>query len=280
MIIDFHTHTFPNKVAQKAIEKLSNSANILNYTKGTYDDLLLSMKKDGIDYSVILPVATKAGQEKSINYSALELNQNFEETGIISFGAIHPDDEDYKNILRFLSNNGFKGIKLHPVFQNTYFNDIRYKRIIDCAVENNLIIVTHAGYDISFPGADFVSPSHILPIIKEMHPKNLVLAHMGGWDCFSEVLEEIAGSDVYFDTSFSLNPLKTPSHADRDPQTFLPVQKFVKLVEKHGSDKILFGSDSPWTSQKESVELIKTSGLSQEDIKKILGQNAKNLLKL
>ena len=38
-----------------------------------------------------------------------------------------------------------KGIKLHPDYQDTYFNDIRYKRIISYATELGLIISVHAG---------------------------------------------------------------------------------------------------------------------------------------
>lgn len=280
MIIDFHTHTFPDSIAANAIEKLSHSANIINYTKGTYADLSQSMKETGINYSVILPVATKAGQEKSINHSALNINENFEQTGILSFGTIHPEDDDYKNILRFLSDNGIKGIKLHPVFQKTYFDDIRYKRIIDYAMERNLIVVTHAGFDISFPKADFVTPSHIIPILKELKPSKLVLAHMGGWDCWDEVLDEIAGYPVYFDTSFSLNPLRAQNKKEETNRPVLHTEQFLKIIKKHGADKILFGSDSPWSCQKESVELLKNTGLKEDEQDQILGQNAKILLQL
>lgn len=272
MIIDFHTHTFPEKLAQSAIAKLSASAHITNYLEGTLKDLISSMENTHIDYSVLLPVVTKPQQEKNINRVAVETNEHFENNGIISFGGIHPDNEDYKEILRFLANHGVKGIKLHPVFQKTYFNDIRYKRIISCAMENDLIVVTHAGYDISYPGADFVTPSHILPILTELAPKKLVLAHMGGWDCWDEVLDRIAGRDVYLDTSLSYN--------QKTARLQLGIGQFTDFVKKHGSDRILFGTDSPWSDQSDCIRIMKKMGLSETAYSNIMANNAKRLLNL
>lgn len=287
MIIDFHTHIFPERLAQSTIARLSDSADIKNYVEGTLSDLKSSMEHAQIDYSIILPVVTKPQQEKTINRVAIETNERFEKNGILSFGGIHPENEDYKDILRFLANNGVKGIKLHPVFQKTYFNDIRYKRILACAMEHDLIVVTHAGYDISYPGADFVTPAHILPIMKELKPQKLVLAHMGGWNCWDEVLSSIAGGDVYLDTSFSLTPLRSPaskktplSRNQKTARLQLGIGQFVNLVKKHGSDRILFGSDSPWSDQTECIDILKNTGLSDTDLAKIMGINAKNLLNL
>ncbi|MBQ6976880.1 MAG: amidohydrolase family protein, partial [Selenomonadaceae bacterium] len=42
--------------------------------------------------------------------------------------------------------------------------------------------------------------------------------------------------------------------------------------------KILFGTDSPWTSAKNSIEFIKNLPLNDDDRNKILGLNARKLL--
>ena len=52
------------------------------------------------------------------------------------------------------------------------------------------------------------------------------------------------------------------------------------MVEKHGANKILFGTDSPWSDQKEALTFIKESGLGKKDLSLILGSNASELLKL
>ena len=281
LIIDFHAHTFPEQIAQRAIAKLSESAHIKNYLDGTLDSLKASMRTAGIDYAVLLPVATKPAQQEDINRAAILTNDRFHETGIMSFGGIHPDNDNYKQILRELANHGIKGIKLHPVFQQVYFDDIRYLRIMECACENDMIILTHAGLDASFPEQTFASPKHIRNVLKQIKPDKLVLAHMGGWCCWEEVEELLTSYSVFLDTAFSLSPLRSNTGTDTD-EHYKPLSRdqFVRMVNTFGADHILFGSDSPWTDLSESLKLVQESGLSHSDIQNILGHNAAKLLEI
>ncbi|MDE6924160.1 MAG: hypothetical protein K2P59_02715 [Acetatifactor sp.] len=98
---------------RERVNSLAESARISNYLDGTTDDLRHSMKDAGIDCSVLLPVVTKPEQQSSINEIAIELNRHFRNTGLISFGGIHPDNEDYRQILQNLARNGIKGSKHH-----------------------------------------------------------------------------------------------------------------------------------------------------------------------
>ena len=281
MIIDFHTHTFPEQIARRAIAKLSNSAHIKNYSDGTLEGLKRSMKAAGIDHTVLLPVVTKPTQAEDINRLAIELNDRSRETGILSFGGIHPDNEDYKAIIKDLANHGIPGVKLHPVFQETYFDDIRYLRIMECACENDLIILTHAGYDISFPGADFSAPARIRSAYQQIHPKKLVLAHMGGWGCWNDTEELLADCSVYLDTAFTLDPLRSNT-GDDAAEHYAPLsrEQFLRIVKTFGSDHILFGTDSPWTDMWEALKLVRESGLTSSELKAVLGGNAAKLLNL
>ena len=319
MIIDFHTHIFPDSLAPRAIDKLSKSADIISYTDGTFQGLQDSMKRNGISYSVLMPVVTRPSQQEQVNRIAMETNEKALETGIFSFGGIHPDNEDYAQILSHLASHGIKGIKLHPVFQNTYLDDIRYMRIIDCACSLGLCILVHGGYDISFPTLDYVTPIHVLPVIEDIHPDKLILAHMGGWHCWNDVERFLVGTNVYFDTSFSITPLRSPSlfSQPEDPNENgssgpvangssgpdangsgitnvlgdesscekiapshqqMSMIQFCNMVRNHGADKILFGTDSPWASQKESLKLLTSSGLSHGELADIMGGNAARLL--
>ena len=157
MIIDFHTHSFPDDIADRAVGRLAQSGGIPNYLDGRVDSIKASMKKAGIDYSVLLPIATKPSQHTTINKIAIETNKSFKSTGIISFGTIHPDNDDYKTIISDLAKAGVPGIKLHPVFQRTNIDDPRCLRIIECANDNDLIVSIHCGMDISFPNCDEAS---------------------------------------------------------------------------------------------------------------------------
>lgn len=280
MVIDFHTHTFPRTLAGRAISRLAESARARNYLDGTEDTLCASMREAGIDYSLVLPVVTKPSQQEHINRNAIEINERSNETGLLSFGGIHPDNEDYREILHGLANNGIKGIKLHPVFQRTYLDDIRYLRIMECACENGLIILTHAGYDISYPNEDYSGVSHIVSVLDTIRPDKFVLAHMGGWDCWKEVEEKLLGRDVWLDTSFSLLPISPAPGTVRDPEENPPLsgEQFLRMVRMHGADHILFGTDSPWGGQKETLGAVKKSGLSPKELSLILGDNAAKLL--
>lgn len=281
MIIDFHTHTFPQQIAKRAIAKLSDSAHIKSYSDGTLAGLKYSMQAADIDFAVLLPVVTKPAQQEDINRLSIETNEHFQETGILSFGGIHPDNEDYRTILKSMADHGVPGVKLHPVFQQTNIDDIRYLRIMECACENDLIILTHAGQDASFPGADFVTPERIRCALKQVQPDKLVLAHMGGWGCWDEAEELLTGFNVYLDTAFSLSPLRSNTDdAISDHYAPLKQEQFLRMVKNFGADHILFGSDSPWTDIAESLRLVQESGLNPLDLGAILGGNAARLLHL
>ena len=281
MIIDFHTHTFPDRIVKRAIAKLSESAHIKNYLDGTLDDLKSSMQSADIDYAVLLPVVTNPAHQNDINQTAVLANEHFHETGILSFGGIHPDNENYREILRNLTAKNVRGIKLHPVFQKTCFDDIRYLRIIECACENDLIILTHAGFDASFPDQALVTPDRIHNVLKQIRPRKLVLAHMGGWNCWDQAEELLSSYDVFLDTAFSLNPLRSNNGQVNDgPYKPLEKAQFLRMVNAFGTKRILFGSDSPWTDLKESLAYIYNSGLTPSQLQDILGNNAAKLLKI
>lgn len=282
MIIDFHTHTFPSFLADKAINTLSHNGQIKNYIRGTNDSLISSMNEAHVDYSVLLPVATKPTQTQNINQNAIAINEFSKESGLISFGGIHPDNENPKKIIKDLAMKGIKGIKLHPIFQKTYIDDIKYLHIIEYACENDMIVLIHAGYDITIPLYNYANISHIVTMLDTLQPKNVILAHMGGWGCSSQVEGTLLGRDVYFDTALSLLSLKSATSTKRQTEEApsLSRERFLRFVKKHGASKILFGTDCPWDSQKNVIQFIKDCGLSENDTAAILGDNAAKLLNL
>ena len=277
MIIDFHTHTFPDALAERAVERLKKNSHAANYLSGKLADLKQSMRSAGYDYVVLLPVVTKPAQQEKVNQLAAEINGTAEETGVISFGGIHPENDNYKEIINRLVSYHIKGIKLHPVFQNTYLDDIKYIRLVDYACEQGLLVLIHAGYDIGFPGVDYATIEHVVPLLDAVANRQIILAHMGGWGCYDDVEEKILGREVWLDTAFSIRSKDVPpEHAG----SFMPVDRFVSFVRTHGADKILFGTDSPWEGQRQALQLISDSGLSDTELQAVLGANAAKLLGL
>ena len=269
MIIDFHTHVFPDKIVGKTIAMLSQKANVPAYSDGTADGLIARMEEAGVDVSVTLPVVTNPQQFDSILRFASAINERFanEKRRLISFAGIHPACEDIEGKMALIKKSGFLGVKLHPDYQGTFIDDEGYVKILECARENDLIVVTHAGYDFGFPDQPIrCTADRALNLIRRVPYNKLVLAHLGAGDNYADSLEKLCGLDVYLDTSFVL-PL-----IDRDT--------FAKMLEKHGADRLLFATDSPWSSIKESVDIIKSFSLGSEAEEKIFSGNAKALLGL
>lgn len=211
--------------------------------------------------------AQQINESQSRQDTALSLNEGSGANAeLLSFGGIHPDSTDYKKELKMLSNLGFRGIKLHPDYQGVYFDDIRYLRIIEYATELGLIIVTHAGVDIGFPDLVRCTPERALRVLREVKPEKLVLAHMGGWSLWEEVIDTLAGESVYFDTAYSMGHISE--------------EHFVTLCRSHGADKILFGTDCPWGNPKRDVETFLSMPLTYEEQESILHRNAECLLEM
>ncbi len=263
MIIDFHTHIFPEKIAAKTIENLERVGGIKAATDGTLKGLLDSMERCGVDMSVILPVATKPSQFESIHSFAQNVNEKYADR-LISFGGIHPDCEDYKKELDTIKAMGFKGIKLHPDYQGVMIDDVRYMRIIEYASELGLIILTHAGTDIGLPNPVHCPPQNMRKVLDTIKPEKMVLAHYGGWGLWEDVYDYLAGENVWLDTAFIFD--------------YITREQFFKILEKHGSDKILFATDSPWSDMAKGIDWIRGLSLPQNVTEDILSGNAKRLL--
>lgn len=280
MIIDFHTHTFPNKSSEKIVNHLAHTGCIPPHTDGSVIGLFSSMKEADIDYSVNLPVMTKPGQVEKVNSSLIMQKEYLLDMKIITFGGMHPDYVNYKEELLRLKQAGIPGIKLHPAYQNVDLDDIRMMRIIDEASSQGLITLVHAGIDIGIYDHNYSSVAHILKLLKEVAPEKLVLAHMGNWGCWNEVESDLAGAHVYFDTAFSYGPITPLPECSKSPYLSynLHPDDFVRLARKHGTDKVLFGTDSPWEDQKDYVKRISHMAFTKKELEQILSENAKNLL--
>ncbi|MDO5403239.1 MAG: amidohydrolase family protein [Eubacteriales bacterium] len=265
MVIDFHTHTFPEAIAHKTINILEKRCGQKAYTDGTLNGLFLQMQAGGIDMSVIQPVVTRPEQFKTINNTSCYINEHYEGS-IISFGGIHPDSADYKGELKTIKAMGLKGIKLHPDYQNTFIDDIKYMHIIDFASELGLITLIHAGVDVGIPKPVHCTPLAADNMLRQVNPERLILAHLGGCDMWDDVERYLIGKNVYLDTAVIYGRISN--------------EQFTRIVNGHGADKILFATDSPWCEQKSSVQWINDQTLSENEKQLIFSDNACRLLNI
>lgn len=260
MIIDFHTHCFPDELARRAIPLLASRAKITPYADGTAQGLCSSMKKAGISLSVVQPVATRPQQVRRIN----EWAKNNQGGELLFFAAFHPDLERPLEEIKLIKEQGFKGIKLHPDYQEFFVDEERMFPIYEAIFKEDLIILFHAGVDVGLPPPVHCTPQRLAKVLEHFPGGKVVAAHMGGYLCWDEVERELLGKEVFFDTSFSFCDLGK--------------ERMQRLILGHGPEKILFATDSPWTDQSEEIANIRSLGLTEEMTQKILGLNAASLI--
>ncbi len=267
MLIDFHTHIFPEKIASATISKLEASANNHAYTDGTEKGVREALERANADLAIALPVLTRPTQFDSVVRFALGVNERFNkfDRKILSFAGMHPACEDIRGKMKFLKDNGFKGVKIHPDYQETYIDNDGYIEILKCAKDYDLIVVTHSGIDDGYKDRPVMCPPELVnKVINKVGHERFVLGHYGAHKQWSEVLTLLAGKKVYFDTAFTLHEI------DED--------LFKAILDKHGDERVLFATDCPWRDIKDDVEILKSYNLPKETQDKIFYKNALKLL--
>lgn len=263
MLIDFHTHCFPNKLVARAMEVLErNSGNIQPQTDGTADGILRHLDQHGLDKAVVLNIATNPKQQHNVNDFAAAINSQ----RLIAFGSVHPDAPDCIDELYRIREMGLKGIKLHPEYQNFYVDADKMLNIYETADKLDLIVSFHAGVDIQYFEPVHNTPERMAHILPAFTKGRVVAAHMGGWQLWHEVEKHLVGKNLYLDTAFCYANMPAP-HAKR-------------IVKRHGADKILFGSDLPWSSSGLTRRFVESWGLSPDEYAAVMGGNAARLLGL
>lgn len=264
MIIDFHTHCFPDKIAEKALLVLKNRSGITRpFHDGTVDGLLELAKSSGIDCSVVLNIATNPYQQSKVNDFAISLR---DVDGIVPFGSVHPDSPDALNELERLKANGIKGVKLHPDYQDFFVNEKKMIPIYEKIASLGMITLFHCGFDIGYPEPVHCTAQALAEVLPVFDGAPVVAAHFGGIWSLSETRKYLAGKNVYLDTAYCYGTI-TPRYAK-------------EVIDIHGADKILFASDAPWNAPWQDIELIKCFGLDEAEEKAVLGGNARKLLGL
>jgi uncharacterized protein len=259
-IIDFHTHAFPDALAAKAMSVLEKNASVKAVLDGRLSSLLESMDRSGIDKSVVCSIATKPSQFDPI----IEWSRAIRSDRIIPLLSVHPADADYAEKIKITKAEGFKGIKLHPYYQDFIIDDDRMLRLYEAVCRENLLIAMHTGYDIAFERIRRADPAGIVRVMDRFPELKLVTTHLGAWEQWPEVESILAGKPVYMETSFSLEYLETD-----------PVRE---IITTHPKDYIIFGTDSPWTDQAKTLSLHLKLGLGAETESAVLGGNAQRLL--
>lgn len=258
-VIDAHCHVYPEKIASRAVAGTDKFYGVTSFCNGTVAELLQHGTAAGVDHFVVQSVATTPKQVGSINefIAATVAESSGKMTGL---GTLHPDSADQAADVKKVKELGLKGVKLHPDIQNFKIDDYRCLKIYELCEREGLPILMHTGdhrYDNS-------NPNRLLPVLKIYSELTVIGAHLGGWSVWEDAARELAGlPNLYVDCSSTMG--------------FIDLKTTKELIEKFGTDRVLFGTDYPMWAPKKELENFFNLGLSEEDNLKILSENAKKL---
>lgn len=260
--IDAHCHIYPDKIARKAEKATEDFYHIGGFGDGTVSMLLEDGKQGGIDRFVVQSVATSPHQVSGINnfIAKTVADGNGVFTGL---GTLHPASDDIERDVCEILSLGLKGVKLHPDIQGFKIDDYRCLKIYELCEKAELPILMHTGdsrYDNS-------NPNRLLPILKIYTGLTIVGAHFGGWSMWEEASQQLCGTEnFYVDCSSSF--------------FWLSDDEIKRIIGRYGTGRVLFGSDYPMWSPKAELERFLALGLSGNEKRQILSENAIKVYKL
>lgn len=257
-IIDFHAHIYPDKIAKKASDNIGAFYNMEMRYKGDVSTLINLGDRFGIDQFVVQSVATSPNQVESINDFIARCIKKYPNR-LIGFATLHPDYKNLEKEIERILSLGFKGVKLHPDFQEFNIDSKSAFQIYEL-LEGRLPILIHTGDS----RTQYSKPNRLLPVLDQFPDLKIIAAHFGGWSEWEIATRKLIGRNIYVDTSSSLYAF-TPEQAK-------------DLIYLFGVDKVLFGSDYPMWSPGEEIAFMDKIDLTQEEREKIMYLNAERLL--
>lgn len=259
-VIDIHTHAFPDTLAARAVAHLERRACVRAALDGTAGSLVASMDRAGIALSVVCSVATAAAQfEPILRWCAAIASPR-----LLPFPSVHPATRDPEEEARRVAAGGFRGVKLHPEYQDFFIDDPALEPLYRALEELGLVALFHAGHDIGFPDSDRAAPARLLAVHRSFPRLAIIASHLGGFRRWDEVAAQLVGSGVWLDTSYTIG--------------HIPARLLREILLGHRPDRLLFGSDSPWEDQQDALAALRALSLPPDLEERILGKNAVELL--
>jgi len=257
VVVDFHAHIYPEKIAAKAVASIGEFYHIPMHKDGTAESLIASGKSCGIGHFVVFSAAAIPAQVPAINdYIAKTCREHPEFTG---FGTLHQDMENPQDEIERLMGLGLKGLKFHPDMQRFNIDDERMMDIY-AAAEGRLPIIFHTGdYRHSFS-----HPARLARVLDNFPQLCAIAAHFGGWSIFDIAYDYFHNRRCYFDVSSSL-PLMGPRRA-------------AELIHSYGPERILFGSDYPMWDPAVCLKEFMEVDIADNEREQILWKNARDIL--
>ena len=277
MIIDFHTHIFPNDIRSQR-ESYFHDEPTFKLLYGApkskmvgMDEMVAAMDKDGVNKSVVFGFPwTRADTFKKHNDYVMEATCRYPDR-LIGFGCFDLFHSNAVAEAQRCLAGGLKGIGELAAYQGGLGADAckRLKPIMDLCRDAQRPVMIHTNEPVghSYPGKTPNTLAQIYDLIKMFPNNRIVLAHWGGGLLFYALLKKEVKDilrNVFFNTAAS------PFLYER--------QIYPIAVQVVSLRKILFGSDYPLIAPSRYFKQLQKSGLDTRAIHAICGENAGDLI--
>ncbi|MCR5413230.1 MAG: amidohydrolase family protein [Kiritimatiellae bacterium] len=271
MTVDFHAHNFPDAIAARAMAGMLRATEgvLTSVGDGTLSNHLDHMDHDGIDRACLLQIATKPSQFEVLFRTACAIRDGeFGERAqrkIIVFPSVHPADPDLSGRLERIASGGFKGVKVHPYYQNFDLADPSVWPMFRKIAELGLVVESHCGFDVGYPSrSDACGPAEVATLLRNVRDLKFVAAHLGGCAGFApHATDPLLDLGCWIDTSALMR------NWYRDEE--------MRILRSWPAERLLFATDFPWTSYSEAIRWVKEVR-DPADWDAVFGGNARALL--
>ena len=261
-VADIHAHAFPEKLADKApasIGAFYGGAQMACHPASA-ENLAGHEREAGITRFVMSNSATTAHQVRSINDFLSQAVKGI--PGAIAFGSIFPGMEGAEEELERAKALGIRGLKVHPDFQKIPIDEPCGVPVYKKAASLGLPVLFHMGDD----RYDYSSPERLMNLLRQVPDLQVIAAHFGGWMAWAHSYECPLPEGVLYDTSSTL--------------PMIPRDMVLRMLDKFGPERFLFGTDFPMWSPKEELERFLSLGFGEAVNEKILYGNFMKLFDL
>ena len=215
------------------------------------DEMTLAMKNHSIERSIVC----HTDNELSLQAARAFPNQ------LIPIAWLNPFDGEkaVEALERLVRQEGFQGLKLHPLFSAFTANDPIVYPLMEKARELSIPVFIHSGH------APFSLPWSIAQLADVYKDIPIVMVHMGhGHGIYIQAAIDMAMKydNLWLETS------GMPMHT-----------KIKEAYERVGADRLFWGSDAPFHDY--GVEILRTtvSGLTDQQLEQVFYSNIQKFMR-
>ena len=239
-------------------------------------DLLQSMNKYGIDYSIAIPDNVPNPQCADMETLAkiIDGDKRFFSMGTINI--FQDIDCQIKKLEKLITTQSICAIKLFPGHDPFYPTDERCQLVYNLCVKYDIPVVVHTGINTGDPNcAKYNDPKYLVEISETYKNLKIVIAHYF-WPKMEYCYELTKGmKNIYYDTSAMADPEVVEASGGWDN-----VLHMLKNTVLDKPDNVLFGTDWPMCPVDKHIQLVKELKVGSDIENKIFSLNAIDLYKL